>query len=107
MRNASLENKIVSLGATVAPRVSLADLEDNIANIEIVKHVTISGQVLRWAVITAKNGFAVVGKPSASASSANDKAEVGEARAIEFSKNELWALMGYALKQSILENSSE
>ena len=34
-----------------APRVSLADLEANIADVEIVKHISKMGQVLRWAVI--------------------------------------------------------
>lgn len=60
-----------------------------------------SGQVLRWAVLTSVNGFAVTGRPSASALSANDKAEIGEKIAIENATQELWPLMGYALKQSL------
>jgi hypothetical protein len=84
-----------------APRVTLADFEANITHTEIVKHVSPSGQILRWAVLTTSSGFAVTGRPSASASSANDNAEIGERVAIDNARAELWPLMGYALKQSI------
>lgn len=85
----------------IAPRITPAMLEANIADTEIVKHVSKSGQVLRWAVITLQNGYAVVGKPSCSVSSANDDAEIGEKIAIENSRSEIWPLMGYALKNQI------
>lgn len=81
-----------------APRVSPADLEANIVHTEIVKHVTPSGQILRWAVLTTACGFAATGRPSASASSANDNAALGEKVAIDNAKSELWPLMGYELK---------
>lgn len=81
-----------------APRVTPADIEANIADVEIVKHVAVSGQVLRWAVLTTRSGFAVTGRPSASVSPKNDDAEVGVAVAIANAKNELWPLMGYELK---------
>jgi hypothetical protein len=84
-----------------APRVSVSDLQANIAHTEIVKHVSPSGQILRWAVLTTANGFAVTGRPSASASSANDNAEIGEKIAIDNATQELWPLMGYALKQRL------
>ncbi|MGK1419453.1 Gp49 family protein [Klebsiella pneumoniae] len=84
-----------------APRITLGDFKENIVNTEIVKHVSVSGQVLRWAVLTTKNGFAVTGKPSCSASSKNDDAEIGEQIAIENAENELWPLMGYAMKQRL------
>ena len=95
---AEIEAEIVARGLT-APRVTLADLEANIADVEIVKHVSKSGQVLRWAVLTARNGFSVAGKPSCSASSANDNKEIGEKIAIDNARQELWPLMGYALKE--------
>ncbi len=88
------------LGHT-APRVSLADLEANIVDTEIFKHVAKSGQVLRWAVITTRSGFAVAGEPSASVSSANDSAELGEKFAIENARKALWPLMGYALREKL------
>lgn len=81
-----------------APRLSPADIEANIANVEYVKHISAGGQVLRWAVITTRNGFAVTGRPSASVSPANDDAEIGEKVALANSKSELWPLMGYHLK---------
>lgn len=100
MNDQAIEQEIQEKGLT-APRVSLADLESNIANVEIVKHVSTSGQVLRWAVITTKSGYSVAGKPSCSASSANDNQEIGEKIAIDNARGELWPLMGYALKERI------
>lgn len=96
-----LEHDIKAAGADVAPRVTLADLKANIAHVEYVKHVSHGGQVLRWAVITTKSGFAVVGDPSVSVSPQNDRAHIGEAVAFENSKNALWPLMGYALKERL------
>lgn len=88
------------LGHT-APRVTLADFDANIVDIEIVKHVAKSGQVLRWAVITTRCGFAVAGGPSASVSRENDSEELGTKFAIENARRALWPLMGYALKERL------
>lgn len=96
----SLEREIQAKGLT-APRVTPADLQANIVHTEIVKHVSPSGQVLRWAVLTTRNGFAVTGRPSASVSSANDNAEIGVRVAIDNAKQELWPLMGYALRDEL------
>lgn len=84
-----------------APRITPADIEANIVHTEIVKHVAQSGQVLRWAVITTKNGFAVTGRPSAAVSAENDNQAIGEKVAIENARQELWPLMGYALKDQL------
>jgi len=100
MTDNAIEQEIQSKGLT-APRITPSDLEANISDVEIVKHVSKSGQVLRWAVITTNNGYAVVGKPSCSVSSANDNAELGEKIAVSNSKDEMWPLMGYALKQKL------
>lgn len=97
---ATIEATLVAKGKT-APRLSPQDLDANIVHTEIVRHVSQSGQVLRWAVLTTKNGFAVTGKPSASVSSENDDATVGESVAIANARAELWPLMGYALKQQL------
>ena len=99
-----IEQLIVDLGAT-APRVTPDDLEANIAHVEYVKHISHGGQVLRWAVLTTKNGYAVVGKPSVSVSPENDRVLIGERVAFENSKNELWPLMGYQLKQKLFEDA--
>jgi hypothetical protein len=98
VNDAQVEETIQRKGLT-APRVSKTEVEANIVDVEIVKHVSKSGQVLRWAVITTKSGFAVTGRPSASVSSANDDAEIGESVAVDNAKRELWPLMGYALRE--------
>lgn len=95
-----IEAEIQAKGLT-APRVSLQDVESNIVDTEIVKHVSKTGQVLRWAVLTTKNGYAVVGKHSASVSPENDDAEIGEKIAIGHSRSVLWELMGFALKEKL------
>lgn len=97
---AQIETKIQAANLT-APRLRPADLDANISDTEIVKHVSKSGQILRWAVLTTANGFAVVGTPSASVSSENDNEEIGVQVAIDNSRAELWPLMGYALKESL------
>ena len=98
--DAGIEAEIQAKGLT-APRVTKADLDANIVQVEIVKHVAPAGQVLRWAVLTTRNGFAVTGRPSAAVSPQNDDAEMGERLAIENAKNELWALMGYELRSEL------
>lgn len=90
-----------------APRVSKDDLEANIVHTEIVKHVTYSGKVLRWAVLTTRNGFAVTGNPSASVSIENDHAPTGESVAIANAKSALWPLMGYALAEKLTTAKGE
>lgn len=98
--DSAIEREIQAKGLT-APRVTLDDLNANIAHTEIVKHVSVRGQVLRWAVITTFNGYAVTGRPSVSVSPENDNAELGEKLAVENARNELWPLMGYALKERL------
>ena len=101
----SIESEIQAKGLT-APRVKPSDLTDNIAHVEIVKHVSPSGQVLRWAVLTTHNGFAVTGRPSASASSENDDQEIGERIAINNARDEMWPLMGYALRERLAQGGA-
>ena len=95
-----IEQEIIAKGLT-APRVTLNDLNANIIHTEIVKHVSHSGQVLRWAVLTAKNGHAVHGEPSCSVSPENDNAEIGEKIAIENARKAMWPLMGYELRSKL------
>ncbi|BEP44035.1 Gp49 family protein [Variovorax sp. V15] len=103
--DAVTEQLIVAKSKT-APRVTPADLADNIVDTEIIKHVGPSGQILRWAVLTTRSGFAVTGRPSAAVSAENDDPEIGVATAIENARNELWPLMGYALKQRLHEEAT-
>lgn len=104
MNDQTIENAIQAAGADKAPRVTPADLQANIIDTEIVKHVSKSGQVLRWAILTTKSGYAVVGRPSVSVSSENDRENIGIDVAIENSTQELWPLMGYALKEQLAAN---
>lgn len=104
MNDQAIEKQIQAKGLT-APRVTLSDLEANIVDTEILKHVSKTGQVLRFAILTTANGFAVVGKPSVAVSAENDNAEIGEKIAIENAKTEIWPLMGYALKQKLYEST--
>ena len=98
--NSAIEQEIKAKGLT-APRVTPADMNDNIVDVEIVRHVSKGGQVLRWAVLTTKSGYAVVGNPSVAVSPENDDEEIGRKVAFENSKNALWPLMGYALKEKL------
>lgn len=93
----AIENEIQAKGLT-APRITPADITANIVDTEFVTHVSKGGQVLRWAVLTTRSGFAVVGKPSASVSPENDDEQIGRQVAYENSRDELYPLMGYELK---------
>ncbi len=96
----AIEQEIQAKGLT-APRVTPADIAAEIKHVDYVQHTSRSGQVLRWAVITTKNGFAVTGRPSASVSPENDDAAIGEKVAFENAKQELWPLLGYSLKERL------
>ncbi len=100
----ALEQEI-AVKANKAPRVTLDDLNDNVVDVEIVKHVTRTGKILRWAVITTKSGFSVTGKPSASVCAENDNEEIGYNIAVANARDELWALMGYALAEKLSAES--
>ncbi len=100
MLDKQIESEIQAKGLN-APRVTPADVSANIAKVEYVKHVSFGGKILRWAVLTTKNGFAVTGKPSAAVSIENDNEEIGEKIAFENAKSELWQLMGYALADKL------
>lgn len=102
MNDAQIEQEIKDKGLT-APRITPDDLDDNIVHTEIVKHVAPSGQVLRWAVLTTRNGFAVTGRPSVAVSPQNDRAEIGVQVAIDNARNELWPLMGYELRSKLAQ----
>lgn len=100
MNDQTIEQQVQAKGLS-APRVTLDQLNANIVSVEIVKHVAPSGQVLRWAVLTTRSGYAVTGRPSVSVSPENDNAELGEQIARDNARNELWPLMGYALKDRL------
>lgn len=100
MSDQQIEKQIQAIGLT-APRVKPEDLTANIIDTEFVTHVSKGRKVLRWAILTTRNGYAVVGNPSVSVSPENDNEQVGRQVAYENSRNELWPLMGYALSEQL------
>ena len=105
MNDQQIESEIQAKGLT-APRVKPEDITANIVDTEFVTHVSKGGQVLRWAILTTVSGYAVVGKPSVSVSPENDNEQIGRQVAYDNSRNELWPLMGYALKQKLHESAT-
>lgn len=101
----SIKDEIQAKGLT-APRVTLADVQENVLDTEIHKHVTKSGQVLRWAILTTRCGFAVVGNPSCSVSADNDDEDIGTKVALQNSLSALWPFMGYELRQRLHNEAS-
>ena len=99
-----IEQRSVEAGLT-APRVTVEDVRASIAHVEYVKHVAPSGQVLRWCVLTAKNGHAVSGRPSAAVSAANDNEALGQQRAYDNAFSELWGHLGFSLKETLYQES--
>ncbi len=106
MTDEQIEKEINEKGLN-APRVTLENLHKKIVDVEIVKHISKGGGILRWAILTMENGFAVTGKPSAAVSVENDNAEIGEKIAIQNSQNEVWALEGYLLKEQLFNKQSQ
>ena len=94
----------------VAPRVTLASMEANIAaRYDFIAGDAISAiplpaivptaplDLLSICILQMKNGFCVIGK-SAPASAANFNAELGKKLAYEDAIRQLWPLEGYQLR---------
>jgi len=107
LMNKQAIEQVITAKNLKAPRVSLADLEANIAHVEILKHESKGGQILRWAILTTISGYAVTGRPSASISPENDNQEVKEKAALDNAYLELWVLMGYVLKEQMHKNKDK
>ncbi len=109
----TLESTDKEAGANAkAPRVTLADIEGNIAErydftagkaIRGLSPIAPSSEaldLLSICILTMKNGFTVVGT-SAPASPENFKAELGQKLAYEDAVRQLWPLMGFALRDKL------
>ena len=112
------EQAIVAAGANVAPRVTSADIEANIASVhffvasDAIQHENAvhkhgedgwylgATQQLTFCVIQLRNGFTVMGE-SACASPENFNAEIGRKVARQNAISKVWPLMGYALKEKM------
>ncbi len=114
MNDEQIEKEIQEKGLT-APRITSADIEANISK----EHYFTAAQgasksynapeedfsvlsVLTFCVLQLQNGFLVTGK-SAPASPDNFDAELGRKIARQDAVNQMWALMGYELKQRLFE----
>lgn len=95
----------------VAPRVTLADIENAIAarydttavkaigaNTPFPTHAHLD--TLSICIVVMRNGFTVIGK-SAPASPANFNAEFGKKLAYEDAIRQLWPLMGFSLRDRL------
>ena len=112
----AIEQEIQAKGLT-APRVTPADIEENIAsahyftaaegvigtgNKQPTNGPTPALGLLTFCVLVLKNGFTVTGE-SACASPENFDAGIGRKIACENAKQKIWPLMGYTLKQHLSE----
>lgn len=110
----AIEREIVAKGLT-APRVTMADIEANIASEEyftaaeglsgsryVIHNPNETGplSLLTFCVLVLRNGFTVTGE-SACASPENFDAEIGRKIARANAVNKIWPLMGYALKEKL------
>lgn len=95
-----------------APRVSLSDIEANIATSTSFLAADVfdphaanshpSLGVLTVTILVLRNGFTVIGK-SAPADARNFDPELGRKLAYEDAVRQVWPLMGYALRQKLHE----
>jgi hypothetical protein len=98
----------LSARGAVAPRVSLADMNDAIASEHYINAGNACGEgmfasplgLMTLCFLTMRNGFVVVGK-SAPASAENYNEDKGRAFAREDAIRQLWPLMGFSLRDRL------
>ena len=115
MNDQQIEQEIQANGANVAPRITPADIEANIAG--EVYFIVAQGceaeerndpvmasfdalNLLTFCVLVLRNGFTVTGE-SACASPENFNAEIGRKIARENAVAKVWPLMGYELRSKL------
>lgn len=121
MTDKTIEQEIQAKGLN-APRVTPADIEDNISSEHYFTaedgvgrsnkgQTSIGGKnpqclsLLTFCVLVLNNGFTVTGE-SACASPENFNAEIGRKIARENAVNKIWPLMGYELRSKLSFQSS-
>jgi hypothetical protein len=98
---------------SIAPRVSLADIEAAIAGrYDTTGSLAVRGpngegiptasplDILSICILVMKNGFTIIGK-SAPASPENFNADLGRKLAYEDAVRQVWPLMGFALREKL------
>lgn len=116
--DAGIEAEIVAKGLT-KPRITPTDIEDNIveehyftAADAVLDDFLGDGDhtgplgLLTFCVLVLQNGFTVTGE-SACASPENFDAAIGRKIARANAVNKIWPLMGYQLKERLMEASGE
>jgi len=93
-----IEDSIQAKGLT-APRVTPDDLDQAMAAADIQYHV-FPDTTVTVCCATLDNGYALVGK-AAAASPENFDADVGREVAYKDARNQLWALLGFRLRDSL------
>jgi hypothetical protein len=108
----------VGAAGAVAPRVGLADIKANIEAVVyfrggdvVPREQALSKELLRTldtftvCMVIMRNGFIVIGK-SAPASPENYDPEKGRTFAYEECIRQLWPLMGYSLRDKMMEQDN-
>ncbi len=117
MGDQSTEAAIVAAGAAKGPRITPADIENEIAREEYFTAADgVAGarqdgapnfgqghplSLLTFCVLVLRNGFTVTGE-SACASPENFNAEIGKRIARENAVAKVWPLMGYRLRDDLV-----
>ena len=110
MNDENMEQAIKAAGADVAPRITPADIEANIARAHyflaadgtdyVSDDRPAALELLTFCVLVLRNGFTVTGE-SACASPANFNAEIGRKVARANAVQKVWPLMGYELRSKL------
>lgn len=110
--------QLIKAKGKVAPRVTPQDIEDNIiGEYYFTASQGLAGSqyrihdandngplaLLTFCVLTLRNGYTVHGS-SACASPENFDAQIGKTIARQNAVQEIWPLMGYALKEQLSQN---
>ena len=93
----TVETAIRTQGLTKGPRITPQDIE---ATIQAEAYHVFPGTTLTVCCLTLKNGFTVVGE-AACASPENFDAAMGQRIARDNAKQKIWALEGYALRNTL------
>lgn len=84
------------------PRVTESMIDQEIEKAECL---VFPGTTVTICCLTLKNGYTVIGK-SACAHPDNFDQEIGQNLAIQDAKEQMWALLGFRLRDSITEQNS-
>lgn len=117
MNDQQIEEEIQTKRLT-APRITLTDIEANIRGEYyftaqdgirgndpfVAQYTNRELSLLTFCILVLRNDFTVVGK-SACASPENFDAEVGRKIARQDAINQVWPLMGYALKSQLTKEN--